>query len=351
MFERFTDRARRVLVLAREEARLLGEPHIGTEHLLLGLIREDEGIAAQALRSVGVTLEAVREKVEEAGGTAGKAPSPSPPFTPRTKKVLELSLREAMQLGHSHIGTEHLLLALLREGEGVGAQVLVSLGADLARVRQQVLQLMPGGRAPGPVEQPHTRVVQTVLAGEQPMEVEEPPWLRCSLCGRSLWETARFVVGAGGRACEECVRAGSGMLDASAPEHRELALPPRVAAQPLDDALVQAVVAAIEGALGRTAGPAGWATHVEEPARFEPLLSQLGERWGRSGPVRVTEVGLVNPQLAHVRFQLTFDAGREVSAAGQLRRHESRWAVTAETLTVLLRRAGVDVPPIPPAPQ
>ena len=144
MFERFTDRARRVLVLAQEEARLLNHSFIGTEHILLGLIHEGEGVAAKALEQLGISLEAVREKVEETIGLSGSAPSGSPPFTPRAKKVLELSLREALQLGHNYIGTEHMLLGLVREGEGVAAQVLVSLGADLARVRQQVIQLLSG---------------------------------------------------------------------------------------------------------------------------------------------------------------------------------------------------------------
>src|ERR1041384_5608568 len=144
MFERFTDRARRVLVLAQEEARLLNHNFIGTEHILLGLIHEGEGVAAKALESLGVSLEAVREKVEETIGPAGSSSTGSPPFTPRAKKVLELSLREALQLGHNYIGTEHMLLGLVREGEGVAAQVLQNLGADLSRVRQQVIQLLSG---------------------------------------------------------------------------------------------------------------------------------------------------------------------------------------------------------------
>ena len=144
MFERFTDRARRVLVLAQEEARLLNHNFIGTEHILLGLIHEGEGVAAKALESLGISLEAVREKVEETIGPAGTATTGSPPFTPRAKKVLELSLREALQLGHNYIGTEHMLLGLVREGEGVAATVLVNLGADLSRVRQQVIQLLSG---------------------------------------------------------------------------------------------------------------------------------------------------------------------------------------------------------------
>jgi ATP-dependent Clp protease ATP-binding subunit ClpC len=133
--------------LAQEEARLLNHNFIGTEHILLGLIHEGEGVAAKALESLGISLEAVREKVEETIGPAGSSTTGSPPFTPRAKKVLELSLREALQLGHNYIGTEHMLLGLVREGEGVAAQVLVSLGADLSRVRQQVIQLLSGYQA------------------------------------------------------------------------------------------------------------------------------------------------------------------------------------------------------------
>ena len=144
MFERFTDRARRVVVLAQEEARMLNHNYIGTEHILLGLIHEGEGVAAKALESLGIALEGVRQQVEEIIGQGQQAPSGHIPFTPRAKKVLELSLREALQLGHNYIGTEHILLGLIREGEGVAAQVLVKLGADLNRVRQQVLQLLSG---------------------------------------------------------------------------------------------------------------------------------------------------------------------------------------------------------------
>ena len=144
MFERFTDRARRVVVLAQEEARMLNHNYIGTEHILLGLIHEGEGVAAKALESLGISLEAVRQQVEEIIGQGQHAPSGHIPFTPRAKKVLELSLREALQLGHNYIGTEHILLGLIREGEGVAAQVLVKLGADLNRVRQQVIQLLHG---------------------------------------------------------------------------------------------------------------------------------------------------------------------------------------------------------------
>ena len=144
MFEKFTDKARRVVVLAQEEAKLLNHNYIGTEHILLGLIHEGEGVAAKSLEALGINLESVREQVQEIIGQGQQAPTGHIPFTPRAKKVLELSLREALQLGHSYIGTEHLLLGLIREGEGVAAQVLTKLGADTNKVRQQVIQLLSG---------------------------------------------------------------------------------------------------------------------------------------------------------------------------------------------------------------
>ncbi len=152
MFERFTDRARRVVVLAQEEARLLNHNYIGTEHILLGLLNEGEGIAAKALESLGINLSGVREQVVEIIGQGQQAPTGHIPFTPRAKKVLELSLREALQLGHNYIGTEHILLGLIREGEGVAAQVLQKLGAELQKVRQTVIQLLSGPT--GSEEQP-----------------------------------------------------------------------------------------------------------------------------------------------------------------------------------------------------
>ena len=149
MFERFTDRARRVVVLAQEEARMLDHNYIGTEHLLLAIIDEGEGSAARALTALGVSLAATRQEVEDIIGRGAQAPSGHIPFTPRAKKVLELSLREAQLLGGDYIGTEHLLLGLIREGDGVAAQVLVSSGVDLNRARQQVIQLLQSRREPG----------------------------------------------------------------------------------------------------------------------------------------------------------------------------------------------------------
>src|ERR1700728_2779088 len=169
MFERFTDRARRVVVLAQEEARMLNHNYIGTEHILLGLIHEGEGVAAKALESLGVSQEAVRRQVEEIIGQGERVPTGHIPFTPRAKKVLELALREALQLGHNYIGTEHILLGLIREGEGIAAQVLVKLGADLNRVRQQVIQLLHGsqGKEPAAAGTPSETAPSTSLVLDQ----------------------------------------------------------------------------------------------------------------------------------------------------------------------------------------
>jgi ATP-dependent Clp protease ATP-binding subunit ClpA len=171
MFERFTDQARRVVVMAQEEARLLGHGHIGTEHILLGLLAEGDGLAAQALATLEISLDAAREQVAEIIGEGTGQPSGHIPFTPRTKKVLELSLREAQRLGDSYIGTEHILLGMAREGEGVGAQVLDRLGASMDRVLAQVLMT----KRAGPGEE-----LRRVSVGRQ-MPIERPVAMRSIL--------------------------------------------------------------------------------------------------------------------------------------------------------------------------
>jgi Clp amino terminal domain, pathogenicity island component/ClpX C4-type zinc finger len=348
VFERFTDHARHALVLAQEEARLLNHGFVGTEHLLLGVLHGGDRVAAQALASVGVSLDAVREQLSEIVGVPQEHPRGEVPFTPRAKKVLELSLREARQLGHDQIEPEHLLLGIVREGEGVAARVLMNLGVTLGRVRQQVIKLMVGehnARLIGPPGVPG----RAPLPGRPERIGEVPPWLRCALCGRSLWETAHVIAGANGRACEECIRGAVGALALADPERRELVLPPRVSGQAPDDRAVAAIVTTVESAFGPDAGPSWWATTVKDPERFEPLLRQLRERWGRPEGVRVTQVGFVTEQLAFVRFDVEFDGSRGTTVSGQLRRHGDRWLLTAETLTEVLRRAGVYLPP-PTAP-
>jgi ATP-dependent Clp protease ATP-binding subunit ClpC len=185
VFERFTDRARRVLTFAQEEARGLNHSFIGTEHILLGLLVEDEGLAARALRSLGLSTEDVRAKVGEIVGESVSTPIGSRPFTPRSKKVLELALREALQLNHSYIGTEHILLGLVREGHGVATTVLVDLGVELGWVRQAVNSLMTGG----PEVQIGPRVEPPADAAPQ---VPPPGQPSCPRCRAELTESARF---------------------------------------------------------------------------------------------------------------------------------------------------------------
>jgi ATP-dependent Clp protease ATP-binding subunit ClpC len=194
LFERFTDRARRVVVLAQEEAVLLNHNYIGTEHILLGLIHEGEGVAAKAVESLGISVEAVRAEVEEIIGIGGSSPTGQIPFTPRAKKVLELSLREALQLGHNYIGTEHILLGLIREGDGVAAQVLLKLGADLSRVRQQVIALLSG----------FSGAQERVDVVAPPIEPDAAP--RCPRCGADLTEQAAYRTTGAGIALVFCLR-------------------------------------------------------------------------------------------------------------------------------------------------
>jgi ATP-dependent Clp protease ATP-binding subunit ClpC len=191
VFERFTDRARRVVVLAQEEARMLDHNYIGTEHILLGLIHEGEGVAFKALESLGISLADVRGDIDEIIGRGQAAPTGHIPFTPRAKKVLELSLREALQLGHNYIGTEHILLGLVREGEGVAAQVLQKRGADLNRVRQAVIQLLSGYVGGSPSVE---TAVEPTMHAPIPSAVRTEDFPTCPSCLAPLSETMTVKV-------------------------------------------------------------------------------------------------------------------------------------------------------------
>jgi hypothetical protein len=217
VFERFTERARRVLVLAQEEARLLDHGFIGTEHILLGLIQEADGIAAQALRELDISLKAAQAKVVETVGAQVTSALGSPPFTPRAKKVLELALREALQLGHSYIGTEHLLLGVVREGEGVGAQVLISLGADLSAVRQHVIRLLAEahGVVPSAVDAGTSR--RPGAAG-----LRRTALVACSFCGLAPPESGQLIAGDNAFICERCVGQWFGRLEVGPMQHRPI---------------------------------------------------------------------------------------------------------------------------------
>jgi hypothetical protein len=344
VFERFTDRARRVLVLAQEEARLLNHSFIGTEHILLGLIHEGEGVAAKALEQLGISLDKVRSKVQETIGLSGTAPTGSPPFTPRAKKVLELSLREALQLGHNYIGTEHMLLVLVREGEGVAAQVLVSLGADLARVRQQVIQLLTGyqgkesvGAEPGSPVRPQGPVAH--VGGVSSAGTSRGT---CSFCGRDLWEVDRYVWTGVATICAGCVALDSAAIEDETPPGGEVAFPPRLFGSPPDDGAVAEVVAAFQS----TFGPAPRSRDAFEDAEdLEPYLEELESQYPvRPGLVRVASLRFIAPGWVEVEFVLRlFDPA--LSIEGNAVCQDGRWMVTRPTVVRALARAGIAVPP------
>ena len=346
MFERFTDRSRRVVVLAQEEARLLNHNYIGTEHILLGLIHEGEGVAAKALESLGISLARVRHEVEGIIGEGGSSSSGHIPFTPRAKKVLELSLREALQFGHNYIGTEHVLLGLIREGEGVAAQVLVMLGADLSRVRQQVVQLLSGysGEAgAGGAE-----------SGMRPSMAEpmRHPATRCSFCDRDLWEVDRYVSSAGVAMCEHCVAAASTVVAESAarpPSENPLRLflPPRVfGTTGHGPTAVEAIQACFATAFDTGADEDERAAALEDGVRLAPLLDEARARFTPAGAieVHVERVRFTETDQALVRFSILF-AGAGFLFDGRAVSDGERWRVSRDTFCEVIGRAGVACPP------
>jgi len=330
-----------VLVLAQEEARLLNHSFIGTEHLLLGLISEDDGIAARALESLDISLETARAKVQETIGVAATAPLGSPPFTPRAKKVLEFALREALQLGHAYIGTEHMLLGLVREGEGVAAQVLISLGADLGRVRQQVTWFMSGrGGEPDLSTESASRHVLRAL----PAIIRPEPW--CSLCGRELWAFDHFVSAGSGAICSECIEGAHEALGQADPAQQEVFLPARVFGKPPDEQAVEAI-ASLLGIAFR------WSTSIEEISEaiegfdeLHPFLVLLGERF----PIRVVGTALerirfVDDSHAAVQFRLIFSGGGSLLRQARVHHHENRWRVDQQSVAAMLVAGGIPIPP------
>jgi ClpA/ClpB-like protein len=341
VFERFTDRARRVVVLAQEEARLLNHNYIGTEHLLLGLLREDEGIAAQALDALGVSTERARHEVEAIIGHGDRVPSGHVPFTPRAKKVLELSLREAIQLGHNYIGTEHILLGLVREGEGVAATVLVKLGADLERVRRQVVQLLTAHGNEPDVAQKAVHFAPAEAEARRQRVVIGGPRDGCMFCGRDLYEVERAVASStGALLCKDCAwLALQTMERAAAPTVplQPLRMPPRVfGGAPDDDA-----VAEITALFGEHWG----VDHVEGGEALTEVGDALRARWGYRTDVtmHVDRIRFLTPNEAAVRFVIS--ALPEQPFDGRVRREGERWLIGRETFCQVAALGGVPCPP------
>jgi ATP-dependent Clp protease ATP-binding subunit ClpC len=359
VFERFTDRARRVLVLAQEEARLLNHGFIGTEHLLLGLIREGDGIAARALAQLEISLEAVREMVEETIGLSATLPVGSPAFTPRAKKVLELSLREAIQLGHNYIGTEHMLLGLVREGEGVAAQVLVSLGADLMHVRETVVRLLandagPGARWPGEQARVTGRGGWSARSsGRRPAGI-----VACSFCGRRPPETGQLFSGTDAFICEHCVRDWFASLSTAHGRqplfgsHRtavgavETAGPP-----PEDEEAARAQIAAAYSASTIVGDDGQSVPSVERGANLAPVLLEAQARspFPESiATVEVDHVVFVDSAHAAVSFTIAIDGVPRLSdRRGDAVLVDRTWKMARTTFCELMMLAGVECPPEP----
>jgi len=358
MFERFTDRARRVLVHAQEEARILGTSFIGTEHILLGLIDEGEGVAAKALENLDISIEAVRGKVEETIGPVGSSPTGSPPFTPRAKKVLEFSLREALQMGHNYIGTEHMLLGILREGEGAAAQILVELGAGLDDVRYEVLELIQGFRA----RTPAAAVTQRVTG--RPVRLQAG-LVACSFCGREPPQTGRLVSGNDAFICEHCVvewgriienrdpgntgNIGGGVSASVFTTSHEVQL---VGPPPEDEERAREEIAASFAAHDETSGDGRSLTMVERGENLGPLAGEARERHrsvvpeGSEVAVTVDRVAFTSSENAVVWFSIAID-GRSVLSnhRGHAVVEGGRWKMSRHTFCDLMSMAGVQCPP------
>jgi hypothetical protein len=351
VFERFTDRARRVVVLAQEEARLLDHNYIGTEHILLGLLHEGEGVAATALARLDVTQEAARVEVEAIIGRGDRQPSGHIPFTPRAKKVLEFSLREALQLGHNYIGTEHILLGLLREGEGVAAQVLTKLGVSLERVRALVVQLLSSeglgdvGVAQGGMLFRDVARTQRVIVGG--------PREGCIFCGRDAYEVERIVANdVGVLLCKDCawlaVQTMERATEPTAPV-RPLRLPPRVFGSAPGDDAAREITERFEKWGGDT--PLDVAVDVEGGNRLLAVQEELQARYGGGRGPQVTfsvaRIRFVAPNEAAVRFTLSALPGQ--SFDGRAVRIGDRWCIGRETYCMIAALGGVACPPDPAA--
>ena len=355
MFERFSDRARRALVLAQEEARLLDHGFIGTEHLLLGLMHEQDGVAAQALSQLDLSLETMRLKVQESVQLATTGPSGSPPFTPRAKKVLELALREALQLGHSYIGTEHMLLGLVREGEGVGAQVLVGLVGDLSRVRQEVIKILSGYESPS--EDPLGTGTNPSFVGGSNSNARV---VLCSFCGRGSPESGQLISGVDAFICEHCIREWSARLGRTKATLPTSWVSQRhdvvVAGPPPENAEASAadIRAAFAGSATESESEDGVSVHtVEGGETLGPVLVAAKEQHRGIAPqgatvvTSVDEIVFIDPGHAAVWFSIAVDGTTMLSRRrGEAVVVDDVWKVARSTFCELMALAGVQCPPV-----
>jgi hypothetical protein len=343
VFERFTDRARRVLVLAQEEARLFHHNFIGTEHILLGLVQEGEGVAAQAITALGISLDDVRAKVHEAVAPSPHALAGSPPFTPRAKKVLELSFREALHLGHNYIGTEHILLGLVREGEGVAARVFTSLGVDLARVREQVVQMLSGY---------HTEGMTTTVVGLSPVSgLRRGELVECSFCGRRPPESGKLVSGrSGAYVCEHCVSDLKERLTTDDGPSRNVSASPVVITGRLPDdeesarlEITQAFGHALVLSEDRHTVPSVEGGDLLGPCLKEAQERHAGLRRGE-GTITIDHLQFLDEEEASVMVSVALPGVPSTPIRGQAFLIDGVWKVARATFCQLMTLIGVECP-------
>lgn len=334
MFERFTDRARRVVVLAQEQARMLNHDYIGSEHLLLGLLADDAG-ASHVLRLHDVTFGDARAEIEARVGPGKNSPSGHIPFTPDAKKALEGALRECLDLHQNEIRTEHLLLGLMRNKKSTAAQVIAKLADDVDALRRDTATSAGGPPETGSsVSAPSARLRVGFGAAPAPS-----PSGMCALCGRDLWDAERFIRGERGTVCDECVHAAYGALADG--EARELTMPPRGYGQPRPDPQeIQAIQAAFTAAFSGDDGA------MEDGPALRPYFEQLRQHnAGTTAQFVVQRVRLVDPDHARVRFALVVaPQGFNFQKEGEAVRHDGRWQVARSTAVDVLRQGGMQVP-------
>lgn len=316
VFDRFTDQARRVLVLAAEEARLRNDNGIGDQHLLLGMLAAEDGEAARILGSLGVDLVSARAQADRLAGPASTIPSrESVQFTPRAKKVLEFGLREALKRGHSEVGPEHLLLALLHERGWLGVEILASLGAPPERVREAVLSAMERReRAPqlGPGAWRAVRRARLLEAHGHDTEGTGP----CLRCGRPTAELSHFVVSGTFVLCDECARAADRALEGGG---RRVLLPPCLIGEEPREGDLEAVTDSLSRAFGGGGAP--------------------GSRELAVGRVRFSD-----PDRADVSFEIDAGTLGWIAYGGRLERSDDHWLVTPQTLSEVRAHNGIRVP-------
>ncbi|MGH9025434.1 MAG: Clp protease N-terminal domain-containing protein [Acidimicrobiia bacterium] len=339
MFERFTERARRVVVLSQEEARLLNHDYIGTEHILLGVVAEGESIGARALESLDASLEAVRRQVREIVGFGPHALPSHIPFTPKAKKALEMSLREAIQLGDQHIGPEHILLGLLRDEDGVAVRALLGLGVDLTVLRSRVIEL---ATARPPVERRATPEILTPAPQSS---------TACAFCGRDVWDVEHYVAGERAVICEQCLMLGRTVVETARqtgqPVGQPLFLPPRVFGDAPGPDATGDIVEAFGSVFTSRGDRARAAAHLEDGERLVPLLDEAAARHPQVSEtrLRIERVRYLDPSTAQVRFTIMPGGLGSFPFEGHAIERDDRWLVSRDTFCEILARGGVICPP------